>query len=327
MPFKAIARWIGRGRSGRSTRPAETRVERETRIIRESGLFDPAFYGRQSPELKDRSVSLIADYLRKGASRGRNPSRSFDTGFYVDSNPAIARRSTNPLIHYINTGRKHGLKSTADVEDWEALDVLTVTTVTVPSAARRIFIVPAYLTERNTTRYRAYHLVELLAAEDVTLIDYHDPPESFFSQLEQGAIVILQRLPLTSRSEPFLNRLRELPALIVYDIDDQVFDPNELEDWRLDGLDQLPSRYARCMAYADHFLVSTARLRDKVERRFRKPAHIVSNVLGEEIVARSRGGAAQHSSAGSFRHRLCLGIGHSRPRPCGCPAGPRTVPA
>ncbi|MCB1500207.1 MAG: glycosyltransferase [Bauldia sp.] len=262
-------------------------MQRESRIIRESGLFDEAFYVTQSPELKGRKGSMIADYLRRGVSRGRNPSRSFDTGFYLDANPDVARRKINPLIHYIRSGRSQGRKTVAASEDWEALDVPTLTTTAAVDGGSRIYVVPAYLSERNTTRYRAYNLVELLAGADVTVVDYHRPPERFFSQLEQGAIVILQRLALTSATEAFLQRLKQSPALIVYDIDDQVFDANELDDWRLEALAELPSRYARCMAYADHFLVSTTRLRDKVERRFRKPAHVVTNCLGADVAKRS----------------------------------------
>ncbi|HET7715082.1 MAG TPA: glycosyltransferase [Bauldia sp.] len=291
MSLKALADRLGfRSRAGRKHRD-DPQLERERKLIRDSGLFDAAFYLRQSPNLAGKKTDPISHYLREGARQRKNPSRAFDTGFYLDSNPDVVAAGVNPLVHFLGVGRAEGRKATADPEDWDARDVPTLTMTSEVSRRRPVYLVPAYLAERNTTRYRAYHLAELLADTAVAVIDFRAPPPGFFAQLQDGGIVILQRLPFNKETETFLLRLRESPALIVYDIDDQVFDPNELEDWRLDGLDVPPAQYARCMALADHFLVSTTRLRDKVERRFRRPAHVITNCLNREIVVASEAAA------------------------------------
>ncbi|MCP4308782.1 MAG: glycosyltransferase [bacterium] len=126
-----------------------------------------------------------------------------------------------------------------------------------------------------------------MGAQAPTTIGLTSLPEDFWNAMEAGAILIIQRLPLNKRLKKFLKEVGKTAATIVYDIDDQIFDPNELEDWRASKLPAAPRAYAKCMAYADFFLVSTAQLRSKIERRFQRPAYIIQNCLSQEIVHRS----------------------------------------
>ncbi len=302
--LRALARRLGVAQGAAGAR--QPGRSEDIAAIARSGLFDPAFYVAQisEPDLKpgkgaERTEhALIAHYLRKGASERLNPSRGFDSGYYLHMHPEVARNGENPLLHYIRSGRAAGAEPIAVAEDWTPGDVPSAL-VTMPVARnRRVFLVPAFLTERNTTRYRVHHLVELLGADAVTIVDADAPPEDFFPALEAGAIVILQRIPLTRENSAFLHRVRAAATLVAYDIDDQIFDANELEDWRIAGLEVSPARYARAMALADHFLVSTTGLRAKIERRFRRPAHVVTNAIGAETLARSL--AASRPETGPF---------------------------
>jgi glycosyltransferase involved in cell wall biosynthesis len=302
--LRALARRLGTARRDRSG--SDRGNTDDALAIARSGLFDPAFYVAQIAEPDQKpgkgaertEHALIAHYLRKGASEWLNPSRQFDTGYYLDTHPAVAKSGENPLLHYIRSGRAAGAEPVATAADWSPGDVPSALVTMPATRRRRVFLVPAFLTERNTTRYRVRHLVELLGADAITIVDPDAPPEDFFPALDAGAIVILQRVPLTRENRVFLHRVRAAATLVAYDIDDQIFDANELEDWRIGGLEVSPARYARAMALADHFLVSTVGLRAKIERRFRRPAHVVTNGLGAETVARSL--AAPRPDGGPF---------------------------
>lgn len=264
-------------------------------LVLASGLFDRDFYLSQivEPDLRpgkgaERSdAALVGHYLRKGAALWLNPSRKFDTGFYADTHPHLARSGENPLVHYLTAGRAAGDPALPADADLESLALPSALMAPDPGMPRKVFLVAATLAARNTTRYRVRHLVELLGDAAPVLVDVTDPPADFFAEVEAGAVVILQRVPMTAAGSVFLHRLRAAARTIAYEIDDQIFDANELEDWRMRGLEASPAAYARAMALADQFLVSTAGLRDKVERRFRKPTHVVTNCLGAETVARS----------------------------------------
>ena len=261
--------------------------------IAESGLFDPNFYLAQriGPGLRpgkgdeQSDSALIAHYLTKGAALWLDPSRGFSTGFYIDTHPELRDSGENPLLHYLREGRAAGDPPRAA----ERSDHDIPSALMAPDAAppQRTFLIPAAVGSRNTTRYRARHLLELLGEAGPVIVDLAIPPDDFFAEVERGAVVILQRVPLGPENDAFLSRLRATARLVVYDIDDQIFDATEMENWRIRGLDEPPSAYARAMALADQFLVSTADLRDKVERRFGRPAHVVTNCLGGETVARS----------------------------------------
>lgn len=295
-PLARLARFFGAA-APRDDAAGRTDVAR----IVASGLFDRDFYLSQivDPEFTsgkggERSeASLAGHYLKKGAALWLNPSRSFDTGFYLDTHPELARSGENPLLHYLAVGQAAGAATTPGAADWGSLTLPSALMAPDPGRPRKIFIVPATFAARNTTRYRVRHLVELLGDPAPVLVDLANPPDDFFAEVGAGAAVILQRVPLTPDTSVFLHRVRAAARTLAYDIDDQIFDANELEDWRIRSLEVSPSAYALAMALADQFLVSTAGLRDKIERRFRKPAHILTNCLGAETVARSLGDAGQ----------------------------------
>ncbi len=302
-PLARLAALFGlkRARPAAVTAPSD-----DIACIAESGLFDAAFYLAQriGPELRpgkrgERSKpALIAHYLTHGAALWLDPSRGFDTGFYMDTHPEIGRSGENPLLHYLRQGRAAGdPPRAAERSEREIPSALMAPDAGPP---RKTYLIAATLSPRNTTRYRARHLLELLGGAAPEMVDLANLPDDFFDEVERDALVILQRVPFRAEHSAFLTRLRAVARLIVYDIDDQIFDATELETWRIRGLDAPPSAYARAMALADHFLVSTTGLRDRVERRFGKPAHVVTNCLGGETVARSGAARRMPDADGPF---------------------------
>lgn len=268
----------------KQTAKAQRRYRNQYKLIADSGFLDPEYYLGQL-DAPEAVPDPIEHYLREGASAGLNPSRLFDTGYYKSAHLA-PRRQLNPLVHFLNHGRKQHLASTAEPSDWDSRDMHSGN-FAPGKRTRQIFVIPFSLRERNTTRYRANHLVELLEGEAVMKINIKHLPDGFWESIETGAILVVQRLPFGPKVSGFFKRIKASPTLIVYDIDDQIFDGNELEDWRTAKLSHKVREMAECMAVADMFLVSTNELRAKVERRFQRPAYVFQNCLSREIVARS----------------------------------------
>lgn len=157
-------------------------------------------------------------------------------------------------------------------------------------AERRILILPVIYQERNTTRYRARHLEEQLVAlgYDPRVIDHETNQAAIWKLLANARLpVILQRFHRDRANAAFLDRLKQAAGCLVYDIDDLLFDPAELEPERPQSWERLPSEYRAAMALADQFLVSTKALRNHVEAAFGKPVHVIQNVLSREQVERS----------------------------------------
>jgi glycosyltransferase involved in cell wall biosynthesis len=79
-------------------------LEAEATDIRNSGLFDEAFYRSMYPDIGPATVDPILHYCAVGWREGRNPSDDFDTAFYLGTYDDIAATGTNPFWHYVKAG-------------------------------------------------------------------------------------------------------------------------------------------------------------------------------------------------------------------------------
>ncbi len=101
------------------TNKAQKREKRLVNLLRDSGLFDEAWYLAEYPDVAEAGIDPIQHYLRYGASEGRNPSSKFDTAFYLTTNPDIVQAEVNPLVHYLRYGKEEGrLPSNKGVTAW-----------------------------------------------------------------------------------------------------------------------------------------------------------------------------------------------------------------
>ncbi|GAB6036214.1 hypothetical protein JCM15519_07730 [Fundidesulfovibrio butyratiphilus] len=132
--------------------PHREAQEREARTIRESGLFDQAFYLEQNPdvaatghdpalhyvvhgwregrrvssvfdqdfylkhhpEAQNSGLSPLAYYLAHDKTSGHDPNPLFDTAFYLGHSPDVAEADSNPLVHYLDHGAGEGRDPHAD---------------------------------------------------------------------------------------------------------------------------------------------------------------------------------------------------------------------
>ena len=85
------------------------RERREARLLRDSGLFDVAFYLSSHPDVAESGLDPVTHYVRYGAAEGRNPNPLFDTRYYVSLRSDITESGMNPLLHYLIHGAHEGL--------------------------------------------------------------------------------------------------------------------------------------------------------------------------------------------------------------------------
>ncbi|MDD2238187.1 MAG: glycosyltransferase, partial [Kiritimatiellae bacterium] len=83
-------------------------LERHVTVLRESGLFDEAYYLEQNPDVAAMGVDPIRHYLLHGASEHRKPNPFFSTTAYAQLNPDVTASGVNPLVHYVLFGRDEG---------------------------------------------------------------------------------------------------------------------------------------------------------------------------------------------------------------------------
>ena len=73
--------------------------------INDSGLFDSEFY---KETYDDFNGDPLNHYLTKGYREGKLPSLDFDPDFYLKTYPDVKQAHLNPLLHYIAYGKSEG---------------------------------------------------------------------------------------------------------------------------------------------------------------------------------------------------------------------------
>lgn len=91
----------------RRTRASELWRE-DAAFIAASGLFDPAYYLSENPDVAASGIDALEHYLRFGEAELRQPSASFDTRYYVESNPDVLASGMSPLRHFCEFGVSEG---------------------------------------------------------------------------------------------------------------------------------------------------------------------------------------------------------------------------
>src|SRR6516164_3395271 len=99
----------------RSNGSASDGLETDLREIRESGLFDEAYYRANNPDLPPR-VDAVRHFLERGTAEGRQPNRMFDPAFYLSQNRDVAQSGENPLVHFIRLGAAEGRQPHRDFD-------------------------------------------------------------------------------------------------------------------------------------------------------------------------------------------------------------------
>jgi len=78
-------------------------IFKSCKIIKRSGLFDPAYYLKTYADIRKADVDPLRHFCKHGYREGRNPSAIFDIKKYISKYPELKGSDINPLIHYIET--------------------------------------------------------------------------------------------------------------------------------------------------------------------------------------------------------------------------------
>lgn len=85
-------------------------------LIRESGLFNAAWYMQRYPDVAMSGLDPAEHFLRYGALLGRNPGPDFDVARYLRSHPEIKDLGVNPLVYHMRLRRKKEKATTAQAK-------------------------------------------------------------------------------------------------------------------------------------------------------------------------------------------------------------------
>lgn len=124
-------------------------------------------------------------------------------------------------------------------------------------------------------RYRVHHPREALALHGATtaIVHYLDP--ALARAAEKADVVVLQRVPATLDILRQIEALRERGALVLFDTDDLIFDP--------DLAGEIPTLAARPATERDHYLDGVRRYRTTLDAC--DGAIVATSALAEHVVA------------------------------------------
>ncbi|MGH1569970.1 rhamnan synthesis F family protein [Methylobacterium sp. P31] len=87
---------------------SEPRQADLVRAVKESGLFDAAWYARRYPDVVAEGLDPALHYAVHGGREGRWPHPLFHGDFYIAANPVLRAEGVNPLLHYMAEGAAAG---------------------------------------------------------------------------------------------------------------------------------------------------------------------------------------------------------------------------
>jgi hypothetical protein len=77
---------------------------RQVQVLRQSGLFRPAWYLRRNLTVAKLAVDPALHFLRHGHREGRDPGPDFDLLAYLDEHPELRESGENALLHALEAG-------------------------------------------------------------------------------------------------------------------------------------------------------------------------------------------------------------------------------
>jgi hypothetical protein len=89
-------------------RPWTEDEEKWYEMIRESGLFDGAYYLENYEEVGRLGRDPLRHFIEIGAEKGYRPNAWFDAEYYRTSYPDVGESGMNPFVHYLLYGRQEG---------------------------------------------------------------------------------------------------------------------------------------------------------------------------------------------------------------------------
>jgi hypothetical protein len=92
--------------------------EQELALIRDSGLFDAAFYLRRYADVAHAGRDALEHFCRSGWREGRSPNSRFDCAWYADAYGELIG-DVNPLLDYVLAGEEVGRRPSCEFDPSE----------------------------------------------------------------------------------------------------------------------------------------------------------------------------------------------------------------
>lgn len=93
-------------KTARQRRAKARQFALDVSLIRQSELFDEAWYLEKYPEAASHKQGAAGHYLEYGVELGANPSATFDANWYLSTHSDVKDAGMNPLFHYLKFGHK-----------------------------------------------------------------------------------------------------------------------------------------------------------------------------------------------------------------------------
>lgn len=126
--------------------PKTRKIRKDLALIKDSGLFDAAWYVVNNPDVVQAKIDPARHYLLYGGFEGRDPSPHFCSGWYLDVYKDVKAAGVNPLVHYQEFGRNEERKAHPN----QVADILITQTGEMENAQSSQFV--------GTGRYRITQL-------------------------------------------------------------------------------------------------------------------------------------------------------------------------
>lgn len=307
-PVEGTAWWVGR--------PWEA--------VRSAGLFDAAWYRSAYPAVAETRIDPMWQYATQGARQGHNPNPMFDTAWYLTTYPDVAGAGANPLLHYVEHGAREGrdpgprfdtawyVRTNPDVRT-ARLNPLGHYLVAgeregrrprpLPGRARGTTSVTVVLVsgEPDTPghRYRVVHFAEAVRrlGGEATVLTVPEAALDRISAVDHADVVLLWRAVWGPEIERVVRRARGAGAVLVFDVDDLMVDPDlatvvTVDGIRSQGLTEVEAAHwfakmRRTAEECDACTCTTSELAARL-RQLGKPAYVLPNGFDDHTFLRSR---------------------------------------
>jgi len=150
--------------------------------------------------------------------------------------------------------------------------------------------------DNSTFRYRTYNVLETMEKSKKFSVSAFlvEELKYLIDILDKIDIIILQRAKWSFELENFINLLKENKKIIIYDIDDMIYDTkyvpeylNSIGDYRdfiVDSFFSLAKRYELVINKCDGVIVTTDNLKQKIEDDLSIPVWQLNNYLNKEQI-------------------------------------------
>ncbi|MDQ6796966.1 MAG: glycosyltransferase, partial [Actinomycetota bacterium] len=249
-------------------------------------LFATAWYLSTYPDVAASRLNPLLHFVEHGAGEGRNPGPLFDTSWYLRTNAAVRAAGVNPLGHYLVVGEQEGRRPRP-----------------LPGRARGTTSVTVVLVsgEPDTPghQYRVVRFAEAVRrlGGEATVLNVPEAALMRLAALDQADVVVIWRSVWGPELERVVRRARRAGAVIVFDVDDLMVEPEVATVATIDGIrsqglteDEASHWFAKMRRTAkecDVCTCTTPALASRL-RRLGKPTYVLPNGFDDETLVRSR---------------------------------------